>query len=112
MNLKQTVSKILKREVSKQEAMEFALNQYGALMAFISKRLRNEIELDMKANPPKEQRVYVLDVNNLEIGFEEMTDEQYIEECEKQGGIYSIEGFQKAFNEEEVNTAIHIIKII
>ena len=35
MNLIQTVSKILKREVTEQEAKDFALNQFGVLTAYI-----------------------------------------------------------------------------
>jgi hypothetical protein len=35
MDLIKTVSKILKREVTEQEAKDFALNQYGVLASFI-----------------------------------------------------------------------------
>jgi hypothetical protein len=37
MNLVQTVSKILDREVSEEEAKDFALNQYGVLTTFNKK---------------------------------------------------------------------------
>lgn len=97
MNLQQTVSKILNKEVTEQEAMEFALKQYGTLCAF---------------NKPKEPRVYVIDVSDLEKGFNEMTDEEFINESEKQGTAYSLEGFQNAFNKEELNISNQVIKII
>lgn len=105
MNLVQTVSKILNREVTKEEAMEFTLNQYGVLTTF-------NREWEAKANPPKEKKVYALNVTDLEIGFEEMTDDEFMSLCEEQGGVYSLNGFQSAFNEEEISSSIHIIKII
>lgn len=56
MNLIQTVSKILCREVGEQEAMEFALNQYGLLTIF-------NREWEAKVNPTKERRKQVSDLN-------------------------------------------------
>lgn len=43
MNLVQTVSKILNREVTEQEAMEFARDQFGTLCAFV-KQWEKKIE--------------------------------------------------------------------
>lgn len=58
-----------------------------------------------------EKRVYVIDTTNLEKGFVEMSKEEFMDESEKQGRVYSLEGFQRAFNEEEVNVATDIILI-
>ena len=61
-----------------------------------------------------ETRVYVLDTQDISIdkGFEELTEEEWIAECERQGRVYSLQGFARAFNEEEISTAIDAVKII
>jgi len=105
MNLTQTVSKILNREVTEQEAMEFALNQYGVLTTF-------NREWEAKNNPPKETRVYALELTILDVSADDLSDDDYIEECEKQGGIYSLARFEKAFNQEEISSNTFWIKII
>jgi hypothetical protein len=33
-------------------------------------------------------------------------------ECERQGGVYTLEGFQRAFNEEEIDSRYCLIKFI
>ena len=58
-----------------------------------------------------EKKVYVIDTTNLEKGFAEMSKEEFMDEYEEQGRVYSLEGFQRAFNEEEVNVATDIIFI-
>jgi hypothetical protein len=62
----------------------------------------------------KEIRVYLLNCQDISIdkGFEEMTLEEWINESERQGRVYSLEGFQRAFNEEELNTSVDLIRII
>ena len=69
-------------------------------------------ENDLKLK--SETRVYVLDTQDISIdkGFEELTEEEWIEECERQGRVYSLQGFARAFNEEEISTAIDVVKII
>lgn len=61
-----------------------------------------------------ETRVYVLDTQNISIdkGFTELTEEEWIAECERQGRVYSLQGFEIAFNEEEINTEFDVVKII
>lgn len=56
-------------------------------------------------------RVYVIDTTNLDKGFEEMSQEEFMTESERQGRVYSIQGFQRAFNEEEVNVNTDVILI-
>jgi hypothetical protein len=56
-------------------------------------------------------RVYVIDTTNLDKGFEEMSQEEFMTESERQGRVYSIHGFQRAFNEEEVNVNTDVILI-
>jgi hypothetical protein len=61
-----------------------------------------------------ETRFYVLDTQDISIdkGFEELTEKEWIIECERQGRVYSTQGFQRAFNEEEINTSIDVLRII
>jgi hypothetical protein len=66
----------------------------------------------------QETRVYVIDLNNdtseVEIGnWNNLTNEQWIDLSERQGYVFSLEGFQKAFNNEEIpyDTYIRFITI-
>jgi len=58
----------------------------------------------------KEQRVYMIDTtfNDLDIP----TDKIFMEISEKQGNVYSLGGFTKAFNNGEINSNTDIIRII
>lgn len=60
----------------------------------------------------KETRVYVVDVDTLENTDSFITKEMFMEIAENTGRVYTLEGFQSAFNCEEVNTHTDIIKII
>ena len=66
----------------------------------------------------KETRVYLIflenDLSGVEVGdWNELTDEQWINLSEEQGTVLSLEGFQRAFNKEEVpyDTYIRFITI-
>lgn len=61
-------------------------------------------------------RVYGINVDifyteNEERLFSDLSKEEFIEEAEKQGLVWSLEGFEKVFNEDEINYNI-IIKIL
>ena len=76
----------------------------------------------------KEQRVYIIDTTfisiddirktNDEIGFvnlfdgKKRTDKIFMEISEKQGNVYSLGGFTKAFNGGEINPHSDIIRFI
>lgn len=62
----------------------------------------------------KETRVYVIntDIQRSSIFYKRMTDEEFMDEAEFQGTVYSLEGFVTAFNNEEVNTDTDVIKTI
>ena len=62
----------------------------------------------------KEIKVYVLDCQDISTGkgFEELTEEEWMKECERQGRVYTLERFQRAFNEEEINSSIDVIRFI
>ena len=60
----------------------------------------------------KELRVYVVDVDILEEQTCSITDDVFIELAEKQGTVYSLKGFELAFNYQELNTSTDIIRFI
>ena len=46
-----------------------------------------------------ETRVYLYDLTKApKINPEKCSDEDFINACEQQGGVYSLEGFQNAYN--------------
>lgn len=49
----------------------------------------------------KETRIYIVNVDDIDDNesVEQLTDEQFIEKAEKRGTIYSLKGFEKAWNE-------------
>ena len=64
--------------------------------------------------PETELRFYVLNTEDISSGksFKEITEDEWVEECERQGRVYSTESFQKAFNKEEINTSTDVLKIL
>ena len=62
-----------------------------------------------------EPRVYVIDTNDERVDnvdLLELTDEEFMFEAEEQGRIYTLEGFTEAFNLEEINSSLDVIRII
>lgn len=61
-----------------------------------------------------ETRVYIVDVDNYEFDEspKQWSDEKFMSEAEIQGNVYSLQGFQNAFNNEEISTAIDVIRFI
>ena len=62
-----------------------------------------------------ETRVYVVDTEDErmdDVYWEELTDEEFMFEAEEQGKVYTLDGFAKAFNSEEVNTSTDAIRFI
>lgn len=62
----------------------------------------------------KEFRVYVVDTDDQfsELSVKDMTDEQFMAEAEMLGTVYTLEGFEKAFNNGEIQSDSDYIKII
>lgn len=105
MNLQETVSKILKREVTIEESKEFALKQFGTLHAYI--------------NRPREIRAYILsadedfdfemsgyEIENWVLYYEQHGKHldnalAFIERCEEVGSVCSLYGLHSALNIEE-----------
>jgi hypothetical protein len=60
----------------------------------------------------KELRVYVVDANLLEVSYEELTDGEFVQEAENQGNVYSLVGFQEAFNDGEIDSSVEVLRVI
>lgn len=64
----------------------------------------------------KEIRVYAIDIDSLSKELDgkpikDITKEEFMEESEKQGLVYTLEKFEQAFNQEEVSTNYMFIRI-
>ena len=60
-----------------------------------------------------ETRVYVIDTFNVRgINWNDLTDEEFINLAEEDGNIYTLQGFQEAFNSQDINTEIDVIRFI
>ena len=64
----------------------------------------------------KEQRVYMIDTTFDDLDIPKFDDKRtnniFMEISEKQGNVYSLGGFTKAFNRGEINSNTDIIRII
>lgn len=73
---------------------------------------------------PQEVKTRVYVVNNIDsIGlmsdiltdnkhYSDLTDEEFMMLAKEDGRVYTLQGFQEAFNLEEVNSAIDVIRFI
>jgi len=71
----------------------------------------NELETAVNS----ETRVYVVDTEDErmdDVYWEELTDEEFMFEAEEQGMVFTLEGFAKAFNVEEINSSTDAIRFI
>ncbi len=65
-----------------------------------------------------ETRIYVLESAQFDTllsdeQFENLvTDEDFVTLAEEQGRVYTLQGFQEAFNLEEINSTIDVIRFI
>ena len=51
----------------------------------------------------KEIRVYVLNIEDYEGAFCDLSDEEVMDMAEESGSVYSLKGFENAFNDAEDN---------
>jgi hypothetical protein len=64
---------------------------------------------ELKHNIQTEYRVYCIDMDDDELyaedfdGVWDLSDEKFIEHAERQGLVWSLEGFQEAFNQDGVS---------
>ena len=59
-----------------------------------------------------ETRVYVVDLNDNDFDGDNTTDEEFMTLAEENGRVYTLDGFQEAFNFEEINSSIDVIRFI
>ena len=64
-----------------------------------------------------EKRVFLIDIDNItddKLDFALKSDKEFMSIAEKQGNVYSLEGYQKAFNfnAEEINSSTQYIRIL
>lgn len=60
----------------------------------------------------KELRVYAVDIDTIEEQTCLVTDEIFMQLAEERGTVYSLKGFELAFNYEELNTSTDMIRFI
>lgn len=58
-----------------------------------------------------ELRFYLIDTDNTDIDVINASKKQFVEESERQGTVYSLEGFQKAFNQGSINSHTDQLRI-
>jgi hypothetical protein len=56
-------------------------------------------------------RVYAIDLYEIDGSVYDLTDDEFVDIAERQGKVWTLEGFEKAFNNDEVSDQ-WIIKII
>jgi hypothetical protein len=77
----------------------------------------SKVQLNSYAFPTEELpklveiRVYVLETSKYEQALL-WENEMFMRIAEEDGRVYTLEGFQEAFNLEEINSAIDVIRII
>lgn len=59
-----------------------------------------------------ETRVYVINTNFSDCFAIDLSDDEFIELAEEQGRVYTIQGFQEAFNSQEISTIADVIRFI
>lgn len=59
-----------------------------------------------------ETRVYIIESSLSNMHQDNFPDDEFQSLAEEQGRVYTLQGFQEAFNLEEINSAIDIIRFI
>lgn len=61
----------------------------------------------------REIRVYKINTSDYEFDTSptQWSDEKFIREAEIQGGVYTLKGFEEAFNSKKVSTIMDFIRI-
>ena len=62
----------------------------------------------------KEIRVYVICIDNLKDGEEwwDLSNEEFMDKAEEEGRVYTLQGFETAFNGEAISDVLDVIRII
>ena len=60
-----------------------------------------------------ETRAYVLDTFNVnKQDWAKLSDEEFITLVEEDGNVYTLQGFQEAFNNADINSEIDVVRFI
>lgn len=74
------------------------------------------LALDISDNDLPQQsetRVYVIDTLNVkERNWNDLTNEEFINLAEEDGNVYTLQGFQEAFNSQYINAEIDVVRFI
>jgi hypothetical protein len=96
-----------------QKAIQNTLDHPANNLSSTSKDLLETCVNQLKVKT--ETRVYVVDTEDErmdDVYWEELTDEEFMFEAEEQGRVYTLDGFAKAFNFEEINSSTDAIRFI
>lgn len=76
-------------------------------------KLQQELQKLEKSKPRvKETRVYIVNVNKCDLIGMSTSDEEFIAEAERQGTVFSLQGFEKAFNYDDITSDNCLMRII
>ena len=60
-----------------------------------------------------EKKVYLIDIFKTKCSApDQLSDEAFIKEATENGFVYTLKEFEKAFNDEEINSSTDIIRIL
>lgn len=60
----------------------------------------------------REIRVYSININEIDDNIDKYSNDKFIDIAEKLGTVYSLQGFENAFNYEYINTGTDYIRFI
>jgi len=55
---------------------------------------------------------YVIDTNSSDCFANDLSDDEFKELAKEQGRVYNLQDFQEAFNSQEINSSIDVIRFI
>jgi hypothetical protein len=98
-----------------QKVIQNTLHHPGNTLCETSKGLLETCLVQLKEKT--ETRVYVVNANledydDLPTFSNDCTDKKFMEYSEREGRVYTLKGFIKAFHDEEVNTSNDLIRFI
>ncbi len=70
--------------------------------------------IDLQENGKDRIRVYAIDLNQVpdDMITSELSDQEFMDEAEAQGNVWSLQGFEKDFNKDNISSANMFIRIV
>jgi hypothetical protein len=87
-------------------------NLFQASSNFDEDRLPYEVEIRAYVVENVDSIGLMSDTLSKDKHYSELTDEEFMTVAEEDGRVYTLDGFQEAFNLEEINSAIDIVRLI